>query len=197
MEENKNKLKKTLKGSSLGFIDVLQNRDVWNEIAHELNREFKVKLTTGNIIECHTLSIPYKKWAIVFSISDTRPLKINISFLAHTDFEMTLSWEDLTDKILKKLGKHEITLGWDLFDKKYLINSNMPGLLKELITADVQKLFLKYNIYSLSYQPYMKNSSAELMCVIQRNVGSKEMITELVDMFKSMLDKLKQQKIIE
>ncbi|NVO19985.1 MAG: hypothetical protein HXX13_09810 [Bacteroidetes bacterium] len=188
---------KFMNGPTLGYIDAFKNREIMNDIAIELKGEFRVHLSTSNIIEYHTISIPYKKWEIVLSISDTTPLKISIPFATHSDFEMVLGLEDFTDKLMKKLGKSEITLGWDTFDNKYFIQSNKPDLLKSVITSDIQKEMLKRNIYSLSFQTDSKHNYAVLTSVIQRNTGSKEMILELIEMFKVLLDRLKEQKIIE
>jgi hypothetical protein len=197
MEKKKNTIKKILNGPSLGYIDAFQNREMWDEIAKELNGEFKIHLTSSNMLESHTLSVPYKKWEIILSISDTKPLKIAISFATHTDFDMVFGLEDFTDKIMKKLGRREITLGWNLFDNQYLINSKKADLLRSVITTSIQKQMLKHNIYSVSYQTDMKNNSAVLTSVIQRNTGSKEMILELIDLFKEFIDSLKKLKIIE
>jgi hypothetical protein len=184
-------------GPSLGFTDIIRNREIWKEIAIELGGEFKIILPPGNELEKHTLLIPFKKWNIEISISDSRPLKFSISFISHKDFQLTLSWEDFITRIQKHFGKPEIELGWEEFDKHYLIKSNEPEWVKEILTLEIQISFLKHNIYSLSYQSDLLASKGELMAVIQRNACDKEVMMELIDMVKMIIDKLDRLGIIE
>ena len=185
------------KGPSLGYTDNFPKREMWKEIAKELNGEFKIKYTSGHEIEIHNISIPYKKWNINISVSDSRPLKFQISFSSSQNFKMTLSWEDLIEKIIKKFSKPEIELGWKEFDKHYLIKSNRSDLVKKTITKEIQKTLLKNNVYSISYQTDNKTRTAELVSVIQRRAGKKEMIFELVDMYKLLIDNFEKSKIIK
>jgi hypothetical protein len=91
---------------------------------------------------------------------------------------------------MKKFGKAEIELGWEEFDKHYLINSNQSELVRKIITKEIQKTLLKHDVYSLSYQTDLPKKTAELMSVIQRRAGGKEMIFELVEMYKVLIDNL-------
>ncbi len=191
------KKEKTIKGPSLGYTDNYPKRQMWEEIAKELNGEFKIRSNSGHEIEIHNISIPYKKWEIKISVSDSRPLKFKIFFSSSQDFELLLSWEDFIERIIKKFSKPEVELGWKEFDKHYLIKSNHPDLVKRTITKDIQKTLLKYNVYSISYMTNYKTKTAELISVIQRSAGTKEMILELIDMYKLLIDNLKKTRIIK
>jgi hypothetical protein len=191
------KKEKTIKGPSLGYTDNYPKRQMWEEIAKEFNGEFKIRSNSGHEIEIHNISIPYKKWEIKISVSDSRPLKFMISFSSSQDFELLLSWEDFIERIIKKFSKPEVELGWKEFDKHYLIKSNHPDLVKRTITKDIQKTLLKYNVYSISYLTNHKTKTAELISVIQRSAGTKEMILELIDMYKLLIDNLKKTRIIK
>jgi hypothetical protein len=185
-----------MKAPSLGVTDNFPNREMWKEIAEELHGEFKISYDSSNAIEIHTIYIPYKKWKIHISVSDTRPLKFQISFSAGQDFEMILSWEDFIEGILKKFRKPETEIGWKVFDDHYLIESNRPDLVKKTITREIQEIFLKYDVYSLTYQTNISARTAELTGVIQRKAGGKKMILELVDTFKLLIDHLQTSRII-
>lgn len=197
MLENDASNEKTQFGPSLGFKNVSGTRQIWSEIAEEQGGEFKIQMTSGNVLESHILSIPYKNWEIVLSISDSRPLKLSISFATNTDFEMIMSQEDLMDKILKKFGKQEISLGLEAFDKQYFIRSSNPGWTAAVLTRDIQNQLLEYKIFSMSYITDTKTNRAELLGVIQGISRDKEMIKGMIDMFKDLTDNLKRQKIIE
>jgi hypothetical protein len=196
-EMDENIIQTIINGPSLGYTDNFPKREMWEEIAKKLNGEFKIKYNSGHELEIHNISIPYKKWNIEISVSDTRPLKFQISFSSRQDFELILSWEDFIERILKKFSKPEIELGWQEFDKHYLIKSNRSDLVKHLLTKEIQKSLLKHNVYSISYQSNTATGTSELTSVIQRNAGEKEMIFELIEMYKLLIDNLDKLRIIE
>jgi hypothetical protein len=186
-----------MKGPSLGYTDNSPKREMWVEIAKELNGEFKILHNSGNELETHKISIPYKKWNIYISVSDSKPLKFQSTFSVGQDFELILSWEDFLEKILKKFRKPEIEIGWKEFDTHYLIKSNRSDLVKKTITKEIQKCLLKHNVYSITYHTDIAAGTAELTSVIQRKAGEKEMIFELVEMFKLLIENLNNSRIIK
>jgi hypothetical protein len=196
MEKEENLIKKLVKGPSLGYTDVFSKRELWEEIAKETKGEFKISHTAGKEIEIHNIIIPYDKWKIEISASDTRPLKFMISFKSLLDFEMILSREDFIDRVMKKFGNPEPQLGWEEFDKKYLIKTDKTELLRLVITREIQQILLKYNVYSISYQPDADKKTAKLLSVIERHAGDKAMILELITMFKLLADNLKRSGIV-
>lgn len=196
-EKEENLLHSIIKGPSEGYNDIFPEREKWKKIAKELNGEFKVSFNSGYVLEIHTITIPYKKWSIKLSVSDTRPLKFQVAFSAGQNFELTLSWEDFISRIAKKFSKPEIELGWKEFDNHYLIKSNRSDIVKEALTKQIQEILLKHNVYSISYQTDSDTATAELLCVIQRRSGEKEMIVELVEMYKLLIDNLEKLRIIQ
>ena len=196
-EKKDNIIQTIIKGPSLGYTDNFPKREMWKNIAKELDGEFKIKYNSGHELEIHNISIPYKKWNIKISVSDSRPLKFQISFSSSQDFELILSWEDFIERIMKKFSKPEIELGWQEFDKHYLIKSNRSDLVKKTITKEVQKALLKHNVYSISYHTDLKTRTSELISVIQRRAGNKEMILELIGMYKLLIDNFEKLRIIK
>ncbi len=190
-------LQTIIKGPSLGYTDNFQQRGLWEEIAKEFNGEFKITHTAGNELEIHRISIPYKKWTILISVSDSKPLKFHISFSASLDFELILSWDDFIERIVRKFSHRKMKLGWTKFDKQYQIKSNRSDLVRRTITTDVQRRLLKHELYSLSYETDMKSRTAEFISVVQRTVGSKEMIVELIELHKLLIDNFEELRIIE
>lgn len=189
--------KKWIKDPDLGYSDVFSKREMWEEIAKEQKGELIIKLTSGKVIEIHNLIIPYKNFRIEISASDSRPLKFQLNFQTYQDFEMIISWEDVIERILKKFGKAETEMGWEEFDKHYIIKTNNSGLLREILTRKIQQTLLKYNVYSLSYLTDKKKNTATLLIVIERNIGDKAMILELIEMFKELVDNLIKSNLIK
>jgi hypothetical protein len=193
--DNKPK-KNLLKGPSMGYTDVFPKRELWKEIVKEFSGEFKVQYNSSKELERHLISIPYKDWKLMISVSDTKPLKFHIQFLTDFDFNFNITWEDFIERILKKFRKPELQIGNKTFDKKYLLQTNNSELFLKVITSSVQNVILTYNIYSLSYQTNIRKERSELMSVIQRHAGNKEMILELIDMFTSIIDTLDRLRVI-
>ncbi len=195
-KENKSGTRSIVNGPTMGYTDISPKRATWKDIADKLNGEFKIKSNSGHELEIHELSIPYQKWNIGISVSDSRPLKFNILFNISQDFDMVISRKGFIEKILKKLGKREVELGWKEFDNHYLIESSKPHLVKRVLTKEIQKTLLKFNVYSLSFLTDSKNRTATLISVIQRDGGDEKMILELIEMFKTLIDNLKKSRVI-
>lgn len=182
--------------NSLGYTDVFSKRQIWRDIAAEFNGEFKVYHSSSKSLEKHVTRIPYDKWVIEISASDTRPLKFKMNFDLSNDFEIYISWEDLIDKIKKKFGKVEPQTGNAEFDKRYFINTKQTDIFYKVFTPDIQATMLKYNVYLFSFVKDEKTNSAEMLSVIQRQIGQKEMIVEIIGMFMKVIDNLKSAHIV-
>lgn len=185
-----------IKGPSLGYTDVFPKRSMWQEVAEELNGEFKIQLTAGNSLELHKVTFPHKKWTLQITATDTKPMKVQATFQSAQNFELTLSWEDFIERVLKKFSKPEVQVGSKEFDKRYLIKTNRNELIKRILSKDIQDTLLKYNVYSISYQTNIEKREAVLVSVIQRQIGCKHMILELADMYKKLVDALERLKVI-
>jgi hypothetical protein len=196
-ENDESIIRAIINGPSLGYTDNYPNREMWREIAKKLNGKFKIKFNSGHELEIHNIIIPYKNWNIEISVSDTRPLKFQISFSSTHDFEFTVSWEDIIERIFKKFSNPEIELGWQEFDNNYLIVTNRSDLVKQTFTQEIQKILLRYNVYLLTYRTNTMTKTAELLSVIQRTAGEEEMIFELIIMYKLLIDNLEKLDIIK
>ena len=195
-KEEESLLQEILQSPSYGYTDNYPKRDMWKDIAKSYQGEFKIKFNSGCELEIHQITIPYKKWTIHISVSDTRPMKFQIDFRSRMDFDMLLSWEDLIERILKKFGEPEIEVDSYDFDKRYLIKSSQPDLLKRLLTKEIQESFLENNIYSVAYKTNSENQKAEWLSVIQRKAGDKDFVMGLMDLHMLIIDRLNDLKII-
>ena len=87
-EKEKNRSQAIIKGPSLGVTDNFPKREMWKEIANELNGEFKIKHNSGNELEIHNISIPYKKWNINLDLAngdDTNTLPVTATYIIGKD----------------------------------------------------------------------------------------------------------------
>lgn len=195
-KNDKKGIQQIIPGPSYGLTNNFPKRDMWKEIAKEVNGEFKIKYNQGSGLETHNLSIPYKNLKIEISVSDTKPLKFQTSLSVIQDFNLTISEEDFFEKLIKKISNPKIKLGWKKFDDHYSIKSNSSYFVKSTITKDIQETLLRHNIYSISYQTNSSKKTAELLVVIQRSAGKKDVILELIEMNKLLIDNLDKSGII-
>jgi hypothetical protein len=190
--------KKTiLSGPTMGYADNLPMREMWRQIAEEHNGKFEAKHTVSRDLEMHHISIPHREWTIEISVSDSRPLRVNIKFPASLDFRFMLSQSDFGDKVFKLFSKKSVLLGSNEFNKRYTVKSNRSDLVKRLFSRNIMDAILRLQIYTISYQTNKKDRSAEMTGLIQRHAGSRDMMVELIGIFKEFIDRMEQYKVIQ
>jgi len=199
MSENKkdNLLKHTIVTQSHGYIDILPKQELWRQIETDFKGEFKISHNSGSELQIFRLSIPYQQYEIKLSESDSRPMKFEIEFNSSLDYELILGREDSIEKILKRLGKKEIEIGNKKFDDHYLIQSKDTDKTINLFSEEITELLLKYSVYSLSYLTDKKQGKSKLRSTINRTIDDKKAIAELIILHEKIIDKLKEQMIIE
>ncbi len=195
-----NRITEILKGSYVtrtsGYVDVKAKEELFKEIGAMLGGVFSKSHNPGNVLSTLKIRIPYEKWEIILTESDTRPLKFQIGFEPLHNYELIIGLEDVIDKILKKLGKSEIEIGDDAFDSKYLIHSNDPDITVRLLNENARSLILKHSLYNLSYLTDNKKNISELTSVISRTIDNKEDYLDLVTLHQLLIDNLSDLKII-
>jgi hypothetical protein len=196
-KNNDNVIKQIFVTQTHGYLDVNSKRELFSEISKSFNGEFVIKHTPSYVLEIFNISIPYKNLRIEISESDTKPLKVQISFDSLQDFELFISWEDTIEKILKRIGKPEIEIGNKDFDDHYLIKTNKSYLAKELITKDIQAYLLKYNVYSISITTDQKSKKAKILSVISRTFNNKKSYEDIIILHQLLIDQLFKEKIIK
>lgn len=106
---------------------------------------------------------------------------------------MNINWEDSVEKFLKLFGKQDIIIGEELFDDKFLIQSNNPELLKKLLSdKQLKAQLIKHNIYSLICNYNKRNRKANLLCVVNRSTDSFETFNELIELQFLLIDKFEE-----
>ncbi|PKP02270.1 MAG: hypothetical protein CVU11_12490 [Bacteroidetes bacterium HGW-Bacteroidetes-6] len=189
-----------LKGSFItgthGYLDVSKKRDLWREIADDTNGSFSILHNSSNELETLKIELVYRNEIIKITESATRPLKVEITFDSSLKYNLTVGIEDSIDRILKKLGKKEIEIGYSGFDERYLIQSNDYHTSVNLLAHDIAKEILHLNVYSISYTTNTRANKSELITVISRTVEDKKTIENLIELHKKLIDRLKKMKII-
>ena len=119
------------------------------------------------------------------------------SFDVSQDLEMIITWENFIERFFKKFRKKELELGWKKFDNHYLIKTDRTDLVRKIISSDIQKSFLKYNIYSLTYTTDLKTRKSEFVSVISRKAKDIDTNKELIGVYKQIIDNLALARVIK
>lgn len=195
-----NRFAEILKGSYVtrtsGYLDVTAKTELFKEISAISGGAFSKSHNPGNILSTFRIAIPYKKWEINLTESDTRPLKFQIGFEPLRDYELIIGIEDFFDKILKRFDRSEIEVGDAVFDKQYLIHSNDPDLTRKLLNDSIRDKILKHNLYHISYLNDTKVKTSELMTVVSRTIEDKDTYLDLITLHKMIIDSLRGLEIV-
>jgi hypothetical protein len=180
------------------YKDVIKKIEVWQELESAYSGKLKIKRTrTDNLITL-ILNVPYKDHEIVLTESDTKPLKFEVEFQLNTEFEFVLGPKDGIERILKVFGKQDVIIGNSEFDKKYMIQSSNPDLIKRVLhPAQINQGILKHKLSSISLQKQRKIELSNLLLVKDRNTSSKAVISGIITLIRSIIDSMEENQIIK
>jgi hypothetical protein len=180
----------------LGFTDIFPQREIFQQLSEKFNGRLEIHLTSSNILESHSLYIPFDNWEILLTQSDTKPLKFEINFDSLLDYNFVISLEDTIDKIFKFFGVKEIEIGNKEFDSRYLIESNDFLMTSKIFSKEIAETILKHNLYSISYLTDESHQTSKLLTVASMTIDSAEVIADLIYLHFNLIKKLKDDNII-
>jgi hypothetical protein len=183
-------LKQSYLTRTSGFLDVSTKILLFKEISAIMGGVFSKTHTAGNVLSSFRMVIPYKKWEILLTESDTRPLKFQVGFEPTYDFEFLIGIEDFFDRILKKIDKTQIEIGDKIFDHQYLIHSTDPALAGKLLNDNTRLIIQKHNVQNIAYLTDINSKSSELVSVIGRSTDDKEGYLDLINLHIMLIDSL-------
>jgi len=174
-----------------GFMDISEKRHFWKDLADELNGTLIVEQSISKEVESLMLQIPYKRYNIKFTESDTLPLKINCKLPINQLFEFSVSYEDSIEKLLKLFGHQDIQVGDTLFDKKYLIQGTDDELVTYLFAdGETKAILLSNNVFSFTCRYDKTDRTIQLASLASQTVHSKSELSELFRLFYLTIDNL-------
>lgn len=174
-----------------GFMDISEKRHFWKDLADDLNGTLIVEQSISREVESLMLQIPYKRYNIKFTESDTLPLKINCKLPINQLFEFSVSYEDSIEKLLKLFGHQDIQVGDTLFDKKYLIQGTDDELVTYLFAdGETKAILLSNNVFSFTCRYDKTDRTIQLASLASQTVHSKSELSELFRLFYLTIDNL-------
>jgi hypothetical protein len=189
-EKKNNVLSEMFITQTKGYSNVYPKRAMWKEISEDLKGEFKISHNSGYELEKLSLKLTYKNYIICLSESDTKPLKFDILFQDNINYDLLIYKEDALEKFLKKIGKKEVEINKEAFDKQYIIKSNNSEKTIGLLTNEISDKFLNNDVYSMSIAKDRSQKSARLTTVVSRLVDDKKTILDLINMHIKLIDRL-------
>ena len=177
--------------SRQGFIEISEKRHFWRDLADELNGTLIVEQTISKEVESLMLQIPYKRYNVRFTESNTQPLKISCKLEVNQLFEFSVSYEDSMEKLLKLFGHQDIQVGDTLFDKKYLIQGTDDELITYLFAdGETKAILLSNNVFSYTCSYDKTDRTIQLSSLVSRTIHSKSELSELFRLFYLTIDNL-------
>lgn len=180
-----------------GFLDVTAKEELFREISSILGGVFSKSHNPGNVLSTLRIAVPYKKWEIILTESDTRPLRFEVGFEPLADLVLIIGVEDSIDKILKKLGKSEIEFGDEVFDDQYLVHSNDPVRAGKVLDERIRAKIIQHQLYNISYLTDHKKKRSQLFSVVSRTIDDKDAYLDMVLLHQMLIDSLSELKIID
>lgn len=185
-------LKQAFVTQTKGFVDVLQKREFWSDFAEQKNGSFKVSRTVSNDLTLFGLTLPIENGCMVFTESDTQPLKVVCEINSDKNIEFAITHEDIVDRFLKFFGAQDITVSHPEFDKKYLVKGSDEYAVQRILNSgSVIPLILKTNISLISCTYDKKKSGMKIMGVVGRSVNSLDEMNDVYSLFKALIDQVK------
>jgi hypothetical protein len=173
-----------------GILDVSAKAGLYKDLAETLGGKFTIIRDSGNALNLFKIVVPYMDWAIILTESDMRPLKIRVDCEPLVDYMLEIGVEGVIEKIMKKLGRKEVEVGDEVFDKHYLIDSNDHESTLKLLDENIRQKILKNDLYSVLYRPDTGGKTAELVSVVNRTTSSRDTYLDLVVLQKMLIDRM-------
>ncbi len=175
-----------------GYGDVFPKRNFWRNISEKYKGKFSIKHTSSYVHETLKLILPIYHISLEITESDTKPLKFYFETKFNKQFEFNIYKEDGIDKFLKLLGKKEIDVNNEEFNKKHFLQSNNINLFKKLFNDPELTAFIKkYNIYSFVCKYNNKTKMHEFKSVINFGINDEDSLEEIIQIHFSIISKLK------
>ena len=179
------------------YKDVIKKIEVWQDLESAYSGKLKIKRTRTDHLITLVLNVPYKDQEIILTESDTKPLKFEVELQLNTEFEFVLGPEDSIERILKVFGKQDVMIGNTGFDKKYMIQSSNPELVKRVLhPRSINQGILEHKLSSISLQNRKKAGLSKLLLVKDRNTKSREVISSIIQLICTIIDSMDKNQII-
>jgi hypothetical protein len=180
------------------YKDVIKKIEVWQDLESTYTGKLRIKRTRTDHLITLILNVPYKDHEIILTESDTKPLKFEVEFQLNIDFEFVLGPEDSIERISKVFGKQDVMIGNAEFDKKYMIQSNNPELVKRVLhPISINQGILKHKLSSISLQNQKKTGLSKLLLVKDRNTKSGEVVSNIIQLMCTIIDSMDKNQIIK
>jgi len=181
----------------LGYTDISKKREFWKEQSEKISGKFGIRYAQSKSHETLLINFKHSGFDIKFSESDTQPLKVTFSSNAQSGCKISISEEDVIDKLVKLFsGNKELHVGNTEFDKQYLIQSDDSVFLRKFITNDIQTLMLETNAFAMNCITNKRTNRLEFFCTVNRQICDIEGLQKVYELTCSIVDRLKELGVI-
>ncbi|SEO77006.1 hypothetical protein SAMN05444671_4072 [Flavobacterium sp. CF108] len=181
--------------------------NIWKEFANQTNGTFK----EGYSWQSDSVEIEYKNWKIVFDNYtlwsgkySTEMTRVIVPIILQDNFRFEIYKEGFIRKIEKIFGAQDIEIGYADFDKTFTIKSNNEFKIKTLLrNSEIRNLITSQKDVNIQisdqkgiWEEELPENEFELSYFIDGEIRDLNILNELLELFKLILDEMLQINVI-
>lgn len=175
--------------------------NIWKQFATEIDGTFK----EGYSWKSDSTTFEYKNWKIIFDNYtlwsgkySAEMTRVIAPITLKENFRFEIYNESFVRKIEKVFGAQDIVIGYEDFDKTFIVKSNNEFKIKTLLRnkelRNLVKIQKEVNIQILNekgiWEEKLPENEFELSYFISGEIKNIETLKSLLNLFKIMLDEL-------
>ncbi len=181
--------------------------NIWNQFANQTSGTFK----EGYSWHSDSVEIEHKKWKIVFDNYtlwsgkySTEMTRVIAPIILQDNFRFEIYREGFIRKIEKIFGAQDIEIGYADFDKIFTIKSNNEFKIKTLLrNSEIRNLITSQKDVNIQisdqkgiWEQKLPENEFELSYFIDGEIRDLNILNELLELFKLILDEMLQINVI-
>jgi hypothetical protein len=177
----------------VGIHHVSKKKEFWNEFAKINSGDLKVIKTKSREFEKLQLVFVFKGVKVLFSETDTKPLRVDIEIPnSKYNSKFLLSTSDFIDKAFSFFERNKIKTNSDKFNQTYLLKSKNDEFVKSIFNEKkIQTIILEEKIMMIS--GFQKPRSFHIEMVINRDMNQLDKLNNIGILTKLIIEKTKPQ----
>jgi len=173
----------------VGIHDVSKKKEFWDEFARINSGVLKVIRTKSREFEKLQLVFVFKGVKVLFSETDTKPLRVDIEIPnSKYSSKFLLLTSDFMDKAFSFFERNKIKTNSDKFNQTYLLKSKNDEFVKSIFNEKkIQTIILEEKIMMIS--GLQKQSSFHIELVINRDINHLDKLNNIGLLTKMIIEK--------
>lgn len=175
---------------SNGYVDVFHKRELWKEVAQQLNGEFFISHNSGMEIETLRMTLVLNKRIVTLTESGTKPLKAEIEFRTVEHFSFNAGVPDFIDKLRIRLGMKHLDTANREFNEKFIVKTNNAIKAEQIFTVDIAHSIIEAKVGNMSFSTNERKHKSRLITTFSRSVKTESDFEKIISLLQAIISKL-------